>query len=266
MTAKRNNNKSELTYPLSDNSKKATEDFKTANRLASAIYSVFKKLLERSAGRKQYQRLNKLILKIMHGGAQGGLGTRKLYQGNVGLLKGFRLNAYTLWDSLIHCQPVIAISAQEQLLRIHLQKIEDQDVHVPSRVSKLVLQFVCCEVDVDKYIVNSYLSAKLILPLKTGGVLSNAKKMTMHLPNMEGKVLLVLLIVRMYLQEGHTDGELAYTATEFLSNDRKYYAGEILEAFYVKDGQVVIYEMNRDSEIKVKNELTDREDAVWEDE
>lgn len=264
MIVKRNSNKKDLNYNLSENSKKSIEDFKTANRLASTIYAVFKKLLDRSASRNQYQRLNRLILKIMHSGAPEFLGTRKLYQGNISLLKGFRLNPYTLWNSIIRFQPIIAISPQDQTLRIHLPEVKAKDVAVPARASKLVLQFACCEIDADNNKLDTHLSAKLILPLKQGDHISNAKKMTMPLPDMEGKVILIILIIRMYLQEGYEE-DMGYSPAEFLSNDRKYYAGEILEACYVKNGQLVKYNGNMMNDVKEIDELNNLEEAVWED-
>lgn len=264
MIVKRNGNKNDLNYNLSENSKKSIEDFKTANRLASIIYAVFKKLLKRSASRNQYQRLSKLIIKVMHSGAPEFLGIRKLHQGNIGLLKGFRLNPYTLWDSIIHFQPVIAISPEDQTVCIHLPAVNAKDVVVPARASKLVLQFACCEVDADNNKLDTHLSAKLILPLKQGDQISNAKKMTMHLPDMEGKVLLIILIIQMYLQEGYKE-DMGYSPAEFLSNDRKYYAGEILEASYVKDGQLVKYNGSTTDKMKEIDELNNWEEVTWED-
>lgn len=264
MIVKRNSNKKDLNYNLSENSKKSVEDFKTANRLASIIYAVFKKLLKRSASRNQYQCLSKLIIKVMHSGASEFLGTRRLYQGNISLLKGFRLNPYTLWNSIIHFQPVIAISPQDKTLCIHLPEVKAKDVAVPTRASKLVLQFACCEVDADNNKLDTHLSAKLILPLKQGDQISNTKKMTMHLPNMEGKVLLIILILQMYLQEEYEE-DMGYSPTEFLSNDRKYYAGEILDASYVKNGQLVKYNGSTPNKMKEIDELIDWEEAVWED-
>jgi len=259
-----NKKKKESIYNLSENSKKSNADFKSANQLASAIYAVFKKLLDRSASRNQYQRLNKLIIKILHSDSKDFLGKRKLYQGNVTLLKGFRLNPYTRWDSLIHVQPLIIVSPVDKTLNIHLPVIEAKDVVVPPRASKLVLQFACCEVDADSISVNTHISAKLILPLEQNIVLSKAKRMSMHLPEMEGKILLVTLIIRTYLYDNY--GHDQHTPAEFLSNDRKYYAGEILEVFYVKDGYLVTYEENKTEKLRPLNDFIDREDVQWEDE
>lgn len=132
------------------------------------------------------------------------------------------------------------------------------------RASKLVLQFACCELGADNNKLDTHLSAKLILPLKQGDQISNAKKMTMHLPDMEGRVLLIILIIQMYLLEGYEE-DLGCSSAEFLSNDRKYYAGEILEASYVKNGQLVKYHGSTTNNIKEIDELNNWEETVWED-
>jgi len=132
-------------YKLSENSKKSTADFKIANRLSSVIYAVFKQLLNQSASRDQYRRLNKRIVKVMNSGPKDFLGQRKLYHGNVGWLKGFRLNTYTIWDNLIRFQPTINVLPVDQIIQIRIPAIRSIDLNVPVRASKIALQFVCAK-------------------------------------------------------------------------------------------------------------------------
>lgn len=251
-------------YQLSENSRKSSVDFREANRLSSAIYAIFKQLLRQGASRDQYQRLNKRLIKVMHSGPDNLLGQRKLYQGNVGLLKGFRLNPYTIWSSLIHFQPTINVLPADQVLQIRVPAILSSDLNVPTRTSRVALQFVCCEVEVDTCQIKLNFSAKLMLHPKQGALVSTAKKVNMHIPQMEGKVLLVLILVRTYLW-GDYDPEIGITSKEFLSNDRKYYAAELLEAVYIKDGQVV-ENVTEEKVWQPKTDLTAQVDAQWEDE
>lgn len=260
-----NKEKKPSDYHLSANSKKANTDFSYANQLASAIYSVFKKLLERSANREQYRRLHKLVIKIMQHGAESFLGERKLYHGDVGLLKGFRLNTYTIWDSLLYVKPLINVDAAERVLQVELPKMEAKDIRAIPQITSFVLQFACCEIDADSCKVQTHLSAKLVIPVKREGLLSKAKKMSMFLPDMEGKVLLIVLIIRAYRQEGQLAASPYYTPAEFLSNDRKHYAGEVLKVSYVKDGKVVTYEAAPIEAFPDTTWAKEIEEAGWED-
>lgn len=252
-------------YKLSENSKKSTADFQIANQLSSAIYAVFKQLLNQSASRDQYRRLNKRIVKVMNSGPKNFLGQRKLYHGNVGWLKGFRLNPYTIWDSLIHFQPMINVLPVDQIIQIRIPAIRSIDLNVPQRTEKVALQFVCCAVDVDACEVKTYCSAPLMLYPQQGEVVNTAKKLKIHIPEMEGKVLLVLVLIRTYFW-GDYDSELNIKADAYLSNDRKYYASEVLESVYVKDGQVVEYAIEETKRTRLMSGLITQVDAEWEDE
>lgn len=252
-------------YKLSENSKKSTADFQRANQLSSAIYAVFKQLLNQSTSREQYRRLNKRIIKVMNSGPKDLLGQRKLYHGNVGWLKGFRLNPYTIWDSLVHFQSMIDVLPIDKIVQIRVPAIRAIDLNVPQRTEKVALQFVCCEVDVDACEVKTYCSAPLMLCIRQRAVVNTAKKLKIHIPQMEGKVLLVLVLIRTYLW-GDYDSELNIKADAYLSNDQKYYASEILESVYVKDGQVVEYAIEETKRTRLMGGLITQVDAEWEDE
>lgn len=258
-------NNKEKKHQLSANSRKANADFTYANQLASAIYAVFKKLLERSANREQYRRLHKLLIKIMQHGSGEFLGERKLYHGDVGLLKGFRLNTYTIWDSLLYVKPLIKVDAAEKLLQVELPKMEAKDVKTIPQITSFVLQFACCEIDADTCRVQTHLSAKLVIPVKREGLLTQAKKMTMPLPDMEGKILLVVFIIRANRHEGQLAASPYYTPAEFLSNDRKHYAGEVLKVSYVKDGKEVTYQAAPSEVLPDTTWAKEMEEAAWED-
>ena len=253
------------TYTLSENSRKSSADFQSANKLSSALYMIFKSLLPRIANREHYQRLNKRVIRIMQSGSKEHLGQRKLYQGNVGLLKGFRLNTYTLWDSLIHFQPEISVVPTDGLIRIRIPSIKNIDWNLPPRASKMVIQFTCCEIDADNCLIEVHNTAKLTLSPTKEELISRAKKITLRVPQMEGKIILVLISMRTYLWEGDSSA-FRIDKEDRLSNDRKYYAGEVLEAVYVKDGKVVEYVPKAAENMEVPEDWGAKIDAEWEEE
>lgn len=250
-----------LEYALSENSKRSTQDFKTANRIASLIYQVFKSCMPRIVSRAQYQRLCKHIIKIMHAGSTVPLGQRTLYHGNVSQLKGFQLNPYTTLRRIIRFQPEIEVLPEKQVLEIFIPAIAAADVSAPVQAVSLSLQMICCEVDADNYLIDTHWSVPLEIPLK-GKELKPARKLPVPLPDMEGKVLLVIAIVNTYCSDSHQHGN---QVTPYQSNDRRYYAGELIGAYYVKDGKLVLYEAEQPASQATAYAVNRRMEIPWEE-
>ncbi|QNL50471.1 hypothetical protein H8S90_02295 [Olivibacter sp. SDN3] len=248
-------------YALSENSKKSTQDFKSANRVASLIYKVFKSCMPRVSSRAQYQKLCKRILKMMHEGSDLPLGQRKCYHGDVTHLVGFQLNPYTSLQRIICCQPKMVVLPKEPALEIFLPEISMVDVRGPAGTAYLNWQMSCCEVDADNYSVNTHWSAPLKIPME-GKVLMSAKKMKMPLPEMDGKILLVIATVNTYRWDNFRYGE---NIKPLRSNDRRYYAGEVVGAYYVKDGKLVLYETKQPTANASAQVMDSRQEIAWEE-
>lgn len=244
-------------HALSERSLLANKDFDKANRLASKVYSIFRTLLPYRE-RKSYERLCKTMLQVIHRETAGSLGERRLRQGNLGYFLGYRLHPYTLLDTLFLRFDDVRLSFEDGAFIVHLPIVRPTDLKVPDHATQVLFKICFIEIDEDSGKIDSHTSPSLRIPLSdTGSTLSIPKKFRLALPQAEGKIILVVFTMQTILKDG---GGL-----EYLSLNRKYYAGEILAAGYVRDGKWISFEKATPvSKAKEKNE-TENGSGEWED-
>ncbi|WP_028297337.1 hypothetical protein [Olivibacter sitiensis] len=138
--------------------------------------------------------------------------------------------------------------------------IPRKDIHVPERATQLLVRFTCCEIDERTCDVQAHISAALSIPTRTNKEeTSKPKKLNIPLPHAEGRVLLVVITLQMRLDRGNSSSE------DFLTADRKYYAGEVLQVGYVRDGVWITCEKAKPTHPTQGAYLDDQSNIQWEE-
>lgn len=175
----------------------------------------------------------------MQSGSPDHLGERTLYEGDLGYLKGFRLNPYTLLNTLLRQDYLdeVTIHFEGRQLLVQLPALTWENLKRYDKASALAIQFVCCELDGHSFTVKTHLSAPLLLPLKRRDqLLMKPKKLRMELPEAEGKVLLLIMKVHLHMTNRILMGNIS-VPKESASTNRKYYTAEVVAIGPVLNGQ-----------------------------
>ena len=109
--------KSTSTEPvnLSEASKKSGSDFGEASRSASKVRKAFAPLIAKYGDDMLVNRLNKRMIEVFKTVPSEFAGNKKLGQGNIGLLQGFRFNSLVPLDTLLQQPPLFAFDQKGQL-------------------------------------------------------------------------------------------------------------------------------------------------------
>lgn len=227
-------NKRTAGYAWSADSLKSSAEFGYASRLASALKNALAPLVFNQYTNVLHKRLQGRITKAIGRGPEAMKGRRTLAEGDVSMLKGLELNAYTKLSALTYSLPIkVLVLAEEDALRIELQAMGPSHFRWPDRAQEAYLNVRCHVVDIQGPVVGDYvLEPRVITKRSTGSQPQRARVETCDLEN---RIVVVAVGVSFF----RTDSE-GYDG--LISHNRKYYAAQIIEAAYVKNGKVVVFE------------------------
>ena len=213
-------------YNLSENSKKTSAEFISAVHAATLVYSGLRPFQKEVGDRNFTYRLNGSVMSIVYSGPEELKGSRRITDGDIALLKQLEFNIYTPLEKLMPIEPIVRIEPTE-MLTVRLPKGDPTTLFCipPGFAGEAVLKFRCCVFYFD--IENGRFTEPedLKIPLD-----KNFPGGTLEIP-LDAKENKVILLA----------AGLLFTKTKgtSASGDRKYYAGKIIEAVNVKDGNVV---------------------------
>lgn len=217
-------------HQLSEGSRKTSIEFGHANKVTSLLLRTLKPLIRNKSGRFLYNDLCSKLVTIIGTGPIELKGQRKITDGNLTLLRGLKLNRYKYLSSLTNLRPETHISAAEKRIEISLEALNKAAFNAPSRAFRVVLSSQCILLDVENYTVDTIPIDDLKIPLNEEGI--GSKQVNIPIGNTENKVVILAMGICFHLNELNSD-------KSFISNNRDHLAGEILEAVYIKNGEIV---------------------------
>lgn len=217
-------------YQLSIASQKAGREFRYAGKVTSSLFKPLKILIRKKSSRSLYNNLCSLVIKIIHTGPVELKGNRKLSDGDLSLFRGFRLNHYQYLSNLTEFRPEIRFSMEEKYIEMTTSPLNWSAFMLPFRARMVGIAFQCILLDPDSFEIEIITCDDLEVPLDEKGI--GAKRIKIPIKNVENKV--VILSMSVYIHLIHT-----HNRDTFISGNRKHFAGEILNAVYIKDGKIM---------------------------
>ncbi|WP_290792790.1 hypothetical protein [Flavihumibacter sp. UBA7668] len=215
------------TYTLSEGSRKTNKEFASAHGVSNLFKKAVESFLKQYADKQFINRLRGKLIEIINTGPQEKKGERSIVDGNLLMLKELEFNCHTSLDKLVKFSPVITIDPFKSI-ELEIPAIQLAEAFsAPDNATHVVLSIQCCSFDLAEKNGRKSIAEELIIPLQT--------------PTFSGGQLSITLE---YIEERLV---VLIKGVGFLSNkkdrifNRRYYAGKILEAFYVRDGQILQY-------------------------
>ena len=224
-------------YNLSVGSRKSSAEFGYSSNLASVLKNALAPLVFGQYGNALHKRLQKCITAAIARGLAAKKGNRTMAEGDVSVLKGLELNTYTPFSALTFSLVLrAAIFPETNTLRIEMPAIRPDCFRWPERAQAAYLNVRCLVVDVKhRMVVGSYtLEPVTIAEAGTG---SPPRRATVKTTDLEDRMVLVATGVSFFRTDSEGEEGL-------ISHNRKYYAAQLVEAAYVKDGKVVVFNYN----------------------
>lgn len=216
------------TYHLSEGSRKSGIEFGTASSAASLINKAFAPIATKVGDVDRIHRLKSLLIKVINTGPAELTGNRQPIDGDIGLLKGFEFNCHCRLSKLLAVSPTIEIDPEDEL-RIRLPRLDiATDFNITPRADTVVIQFMCASLDFAAGNGRFTRPEDLVLPLKSESFPGGS--LILPLEDSDNKVLLVAMGVSFAYEDG------------VLVKNRDFHAGTIVEAVYIRDGNIVSFQ------------------------
>lgn len=228
---KRNQTVKGKDYPLSVNSKLASLDFTRATTWASQIYTPLKLHEKRLVGRPLFQELSQLLVKVYNSDQIHGLGTKKLFAGDVAMLTKWHLSIYSKWHLRLGVNPNLTITPHTGKAKITIAKFNLSAAHFIDRARQMAMRFYVYLLDEDKELIQVEITDDLLVDFD---VAHNEIEAHFDFSPITNGVLLLVGIAQLHLAA--TDHQHV-----FASYDRRYYQASLIQAQAVKDGQLFQY-------------------------
>jgi|GEM_PF-1472733 len=230
-----------MSYNLSDASRKTSAEFGYASHVSAIIFKAIKTILRGSSGKIIYNKLCSVAVDIINTAPTALKGKRKLYDGNVALLKGFQLNPARRLDGLLNFVPGIEVVPKKEAI-IRIPNVTDRNFNPPKRADSIALKFFGFIIDIENNLAGwQQETADLLIEVKTNTLskrlppveLSGKKKIRLDLQGADNCLLLISMSASYYIF--NPGGE------SFLSGNKQHFAAEIVEAVYIKDGELQVF-------------------------
>ena len=224
-------------YQLSNESSKTSQEFGYANRAASALKNALSPMVFGKYGNALHKQLLSHIIAVLNTGPTAKKGERTLADGDVALLKDMELNPYANFSSLTYSifarVEIVPVSGE---VKVYIPEISAKHFKWPERATIAYVHILGVVLDPYKMTLDCY--ALDPLGFSTSSIKQPPKKATIPVSDMDDQLLLVALGISFL----RTDSE---GSDGLISHNRKYYAAHIIEAAYVKDGKVMVFEKER---------------------
>lgn len=208
--------------------RKSARDFGTANSAAALIRTGFKPLIQTYADGQFDDRLKSRVIQIVQTGPQALKGHRRFADGNMALLKGLELNQYTAVGNLLRCVPAVSVVPGGDItITLPRQKLAEM-LAPPPKAAAAVIQFRCCLLYFEEKKGLYVTPDDLVLPVEKtvfpGGSFS------LPLEGADNCVIIPAWGVYFTAKDGG-----------HMIQNRKYYAGNLLEVVHLEDGAVKVF-------------------------
>lgn len=220
--------KAAKTKRQTENSKKSSAEFSAASSAVAVLRKALKKFSAKIRDSRFDDRLKKKVREIIETGPATLKGKRQITDGNLSLLRSFEVNKQTPVGKLVNFSPLLNIDKAE-LLTITLPKMNGADMfNYPDRLQYGIIEFHCAiaHFDLKKCGVTQLEQVAICKknPVFPGG------KFRVPLQAAHNSVVIVAMSV-------HFKNEM-----NLICGDRRFYAGHIVEAFNIVDGEIVHFQ------------------------
>ncbi len=236
--------KSDKPHQLSENSKKSAKDLAEASYHGKIVRAAFASLMETYKDSGVHYRLNKCFLAALKPIPSEKLGEKKVKDGNLSSLTGFRFNQAISLDSLLYKLPSVTIDPSGVVKLGLVVAPEENITKVVRNADKVVLQIGVFSHNFDNGTYQYFKLKDLVKPQ-----LKSAK--TSIALNLKGEVVL-LVVMGVHFQK---NGRRIY--------DKTINVAEITHSFRLSDGNLV--QFLGETKNKIEQPLQD-EGLAWDEE
>jgi hypothetical protein len=150
------------TYELTEESKKSAIEFGRGSSASALVRQAFSAVLLEPFKKDPQNRLAERFREVIRRGHSGNKGNRTVFDGDVGLLRGFEFNCHAGFHKLVSFQPKAEITANSVELIIP-EFTWQRDVYAPEKANSVVLGAICGAFDFKAKQYETTQTAKLII-------------------------------------------------------------------------------------------------------
>lgn len=216
--------KKTASYQPSEESLKSANEFGKGSSASALVRKAFKPLFFAPFEENLHSRLAEIFRKVIRSGPAALKGNRSVYDGNVSLLKGFECSTYAKLETLCKQWPTLTLDHQQlkvDFLPINIQK----QLKWPPKADKALFMVGFAAFDFEQLSLQYQSSEPLILK-KTEDF--EGGQLAFNIPEQKEQLLMVMM-------------NICYGNNSIINN-RKFLACAIIDAFHLKDGQLVLFE------------------------
>ncbi|MBD3749096.1 MAG: hypothetical protein IE931_06335 [Sphingobacteriales bacterium] len=216
--------KKTASYQPSEESLKSANEFGKGSSASALVRKAFKPLFFAPFEENLHSRLAEVFRKIMRSGPEALKGNRRVYDGNVSLLKGFECSTHAKLENLCTQWPGLSLNQQQLIIDFLPIKVKNQ-IKWPPKADKALFMVGFAAFDFEQSSFQLSLSEPLTIEKTadfTGGQLA------FNIPKQKEQIIMVMMNLR-YRSSG-------------IINNQKFLAGAIVDAFHLKEGKIVHFE------------------------
>jgi len=234
-------------YELTDESKKSGTEFGRGSTACALVKQAFSSLILSNFKTDLHNRLSEKLREVIRSGPIAKKGKRRVFDGDISLLKGFGFSSYTSFGRLVFFSPVVEISAES--IRISIPAFTWKDLKAPEKASRVIFGMAAGYFDFHENTYRTTLAGNL--EADKGKPFSGAS-ITIPIPPLNEQAVLVMMNV--FFEETHG-------SRVFKIDRRNCQAGIILDAVHIRKGKVLVFKQEKVPAVEMKLEVTP--DVSW---
>lgn len=238
-------------YALSEKSYKSAREFGLASKASVLLRNALDHLFLTPFKTNLHNRISKVFGEIIRSGTPNDAGRRSVFDGYVGLLKGFEFNKDRRFSDLVSLESKYSIIAKE----IWIDLFSTAPVfskNIPDKAERVELRVCTAWIDFANSVSETLNASPVLLPV---GKPFKGGRLKIAIPQ-EGEWVFVVLFRACF--DRNSSGELS------LIGNKRFQGGVIAEVLHFLDGVVVEREYNAPEVVKEK-EVVRGIDLEWEE-
>ena len=236
-------------YQASKESIKSSLEFGYGSKACVLLKEAFKPLLLKSFKETLHNRLAGVLRNVIRSGPVALKGNRKVFDGNISLLKGFEFNANIPFQKLCSKLPKVDISETEVHLKLD-SIVWKEHILAPPSATQVKIGLICSFVDFNK---DSYASILVgALKIESGKSLKGA---SLSIPIPQEQEMAMIIVANIYFESTNY-------SSEFIVGGKKFEAACIIETVHFKEGEPFVF-MPEDIPESAQEDLINP-DVFWE--
>lgn len=232
------------TYRLSEHSKKSSYNFGTASKAASLVHKGLSPLTKHLSDIGLIYRLRSKMIAVVNSAPASSEGKRDILEGNFGLLKECKFNKHKDLSGLIYFSPLLEFNLPENKLIITVPPLTiNRTFDAPPQAETAVLQLMSCSFDFAAG--NGRFARPEDLLIRLDATTFSGGSLEIPLEDLDEKGLVIAMGIH-YLD-----------ARNIFIQNRKWYAGNIMEAVFIRNGSIVTFQYPKEKNIPAREKKSE---------